>query len=162
MSNLCPTCGGGLFPGRQITDCPDPFHPSSKHTSESYDQANPCQGMDCNGSDDSTYQDMGGNWYCGFCLLSEHNARLVVQMDGTITVGEGSSAMANDLEDSIERAVSLLQSKLTKEEFGLICDVLDMADMEFFGAMTDVDVKQRPELYVNEAEFLGPQLGDEQ
>lgn len=26
MSGLCPTCGGGTFPGRQITDCPDAFH----------------------------------------------------------------------------------------------------------------------------------------
>lgn len=26
MSDLCPTCGGGVFPGRQITQCPDAFH----------------------------------------------------------------------------------------------------------------------------------------
>jgi hypothetical protein len=23
---LCPTCGGGIWPGRQIADCPDKFH----------------------------------------------------------------------------------------------------------------------------------------
>ena len=24
--DLCPTCGGGVYPGRQSTDCPDVFH----------------------------------------------------------------------------------------------------------------------------------------
>lgn len=23
---LCPTCGGGVFPGRETTECPDSFH----------------------------------------------------------------------------------------------------------------------------------------
>lgn len=30
MKDLCETCGGGVFPGRQETDCPDLFHGPSQ------------------------------------------------------------------------------------------------------------------------------------
>mgnify|MGYP000969646827 CR=1 FL=1 len=26
MSDLCPKCGGGVWPGREVTRCPDTFH----------------------------------------------------------------------------------------------------------------------------------------
>lgn len=30
MNDLCPTCGGGIWPGRQTTQCPNAFHRQGK------------------------------------------------------------------------------------------------------------------------------------
>lgn len=42
MSDLCPKCGGGVWPGREVTRCVDPFHTlNAPQTPPTSDDAGP-------------------------------------------------------------------------------------------------------------------------
>lgn len=70
---------------------------------------NGCCSPTCQSEPDDLYEDNDGNWYCGFCLLEEHNRMLPGKM-------EQASQLVDDL---VRRTLNL-----TEDEKKLMLQIL--------------------------------------